>query len=205
MALGRPLEGATHGGKAPLGPVLALFQIQVALVFLELLLLSDVLPHALFIQADGAHPIALRFLANSAVPFRLLAPSAPSSVSAPSRCPPRLSSTTSHPRLTLSGVRGVCPGPGGFVLHTVTRLHRPPLLSTTRGSATLCLLPGQGSPFPGWLVGTLGNLEPQSRSASQGKARHLLVSRPASVRFVALRRISGLALPRLLAPLHTPI
>ena len=125
----------------------------------------------------------LVFRTNSAFPFRLLAPSVPSSMSAPSRCPPRLSSTTSHPRLTLPGIRGIDPGPGGFALHSVTRLHRPPLFSTTRGSATLCPLPGQGSPFPSWLDEALGNFKPQSRSASRGKARHLLVSRPASVRF----------------------
>lgn len=34
----------------------------------------------------------------------------------------------------------------GFLLHAVTRLHRPRVFSTTRTSATLCHLPASGSP-----------------------------------------------------------
>jgi hypothetical protein len=79
---------------------------------------------------------------------------------------------------------GLCfPSRRGFVLHTVTRLHWPRVLSTTRGSATLCSLPVQGSPFPGRFYGARGNFVLQSSSASRGKAHHLLVSRPASACF----------------------
>jgi len=71
----------------------------------------------------------------------------------------------------------------GFILHTVTRLHRPRVISTTRESATLCPFPVQGSPLPGRFYGARGNFVLQSRSASRGKAHHLLVSRPASACF----------------------
>jgi len=86
------------------------------------------------------------------------------------------------PSADVAGSPGDRPRSWGFY-SPLTRLHRPPLFSTTRRSATLCPLPGQGSPFPSWLDEALGNFKPQSRSASRGKARHLLVSRPASVRF----------------------
>jgi hypothetical protein len=43
--------------------------------------------------------------------------------------------------------------------------------------------PVWGSPFPGRFYGPIGNLRGHSRRASRGKAHHLLVSRPASVRF----------------------
>ena len=38
------------------------------------------------------------------------------------------------------------PARRGFLLHAVTRLHRPRVISTSRGSATLCHLPALGSP-----------------------------------------------------------
>ena len=78
--------------------------------------------------------------------------------------------------------RSLFPSRRGFILHTVTRLHRPRVISTTRGSATLCSLPVKGSPFPGRFHGARGNFMLQSRSASRGKAHHLLVSPPASAR-----------------------
>ena len=50
-----------------------------------------------------------------------------------------------------------------------------------------------------------GLLRPQGRRTSRGKTHSLSVSRPASVHGGYDSRISGLAQPRLLAPLRTPI
>jgi len=54
---------------------------------------------------------------------------------------------------------------------------------TNRGSATLCSFPVGGSPFTGRLYGPIGNLRIHSSRASRGKTHHLLVCRPAPVRF----------------------
>ena len=75
------------------------------------------------------------------------------------------------------------PSRRGFLLYTVTRLHWPRVISTTRGSATLCPLSIQGPPFLKRFYGARGNFVLQDRSASRGKTRHLTVSRPASARF----------------------
>jgi hypothetical protein len=137
----------------------------------------------------------------------------PSAISTLYRCHPRLSSAISRIPVSAPGAwvfpgprrshrikcvinrpqasgslfdearRSLFPSRRGFILHTVTRLLRPRVFSTTRGSATLCSLPVQGSPFPSWFYGARGNFVLQSRSASRGKTRHLSVSRPASVRF----------------------
>jgi hypothetical protein len=80
-------------------------------------------------------------------------------------------------------LRSLFPSRRGFVLHSVTRLLRPRVLSTTRGSATLCHFPVQGSPLPGPLYGARGNLVLHGRSASRGKTHRLLVSRPPSACF----------------------
>jgi hypothetical protein len=50
-----------------------------------------------------------------------------------------------------------------------------------------------------------GLFRPQGRRTSRGKTHSLSVSRPASVHSGYYARISGLALPRLLAPLCTPM
>ncbi len=61
--------------------MLALFQIQVALVHVELLLLPDVLPDSLLIQTHGAHPYPvaqknLRLHAGSLEALRVTRPEA---------------------------------------------------------------------------------------------------------------------------------
>lgn len=64
------------------------------------------------------------------------------------------------------------PGPRGFLLHTVTRLHGPRLISTTRESATLCSL--RASALSGFVrfgfLPRLATHSGQSRRASLGKA-----------------------------------
>ena len=79
--------------------------------------------------------------------------------------------------------RSLFPSRRGFLLHAVTRLHWPRVISTTRGSATLCPLTVQGPPLPARFYGARGNFVLQDRSASRGKTHHLLVSRPASACF----------------------
>jgi len=56
------------------------------------------------------------------------------------------------------------PGPQGFLLRSVARLHRPCLFSTIRGSATLCPLPASGSPYR---IGFLTSSQPR-KSGQEG-------------------------------------
>jgi hypothetical protein len=75
------------------------------------------------------------------------------------------------------------PGPQGFLLRSVTRLPRPCLLSTTRGSATLRPSPVSGSPYRERFSTSCGSLEGRAVGLSLGKSPRLPRSRPASLRF----------------------
>jgi hypothetical protein len=61
------------------------------------------------------------------------------------------------------------PGRQGFILRTVTRLHRPCFLGTTRESATLCTLLPSGSPSRFGFMKSLAPFGFQCRRASLGK------------------------------------
>jgi hypothetical protein len=75
-------------------------------------------------------------------------------------------------------------GPRGFLLRTVARLLRPRIISTIRGSATLCPLPAlvQPSAVFGFLAPS-SDARCQDRRASLGKAYDLPTCRPATPRF----------------------
>ena len=97
-------------------------------------------------------------------------------------------------------------GPQGFLLHAVTRLHGPCIISTTRESATLCPLPASAlcASFGSVLWPLSGDLGRQSSRASLGKALrppHI----PSACTSVRSSRILGLAFSRLLGPLPDPI
>ena len=74
-------------------------------------------------------------------------------------------------------------GPRGFLLHTVTRLLRPRIISTNRGSATLCPLPASVSPIRFGFLTPPDDHRRQNRRASLGKAYDLTTYRPAPHRF----------------------
>ena len=74
-------------------------------------------------------------------------------------------------------------GPRGFLLHTVTRLLRPRLLSTNRGSATLCPLPALVLPLRFSFIAPSDDPWRQNSRASLGKAYDLPTYRPATHRF----------------------
>lgn len=80
------------------------------------------------------------------------------------------------------------------------RFIGPESSATNRGSATLCSFPVGGSPFTGRLYGPIGNLQVHSGRASRGKTHHLLVCRPAPVRFgmsdIGTRLVSSARPPR---------
>ncbi len=95
-------------------------------------------------------------------------------------------------------------GPRGFLLHAVTRLLRPRLLSTPRRSATLRPLAASGSPL------RLGLIAPPSAASAPGQVGLPWVRRTASPHAVRLHvgsvpRISGLARSGLLDPLPVAI
>lgn len=126
-----------------------------------------------------------------------------SSVSALSCSPPRLSSATSRPSADAAASPSRILGRRGFILRTVARLHRPRVFSRIRGSATLCSLTAKVSPFTTRFYGALGTIRLQSSSASRGKARSLLVSRPASVCFGACPDFGARSVTTARPPLHT--
>ena len=74
-------------------------------------------------------------------------------------------------------------GPRGFLLHTVTRLLRPRIISTTRGSATLCPLPALVLPLRFSFIAPSDDPWRQNSRASLGKAYDLPTYRPATHRF----------------------
>jgi hypothetical protein len=80
-------------------------------------------------------------------------------------------------------LRPSSPGPRGFLLRTVTRLLRPRILSTTRGSATLCPLPAPVHTSAVRFSSPFQRLRRQDRRASLGKAYDLPTCRPATPRF----------------------
>lgn len=108
----------------------------------------------------------------------------PSAISTLSARHPRLSSATSQRSANAASAPSRVLGRRGFVLHSVTRFLRPRVISTIRGSESLCSLTVQGSPLSARFYGALGFFRLQSNSASRGKTRCLLVSHPAPVRFV---------------------
>ena len=71
----------------------------------------------------------------------------------------------------------------GFILHSVTRLHRPCVFSTIRESATFCALPRFGFAYSVRFYDTFGNNRYQHRKASLGKTHYLPICRPTSLRF----------------------
>jgi hypothetical protein len=75
------------------------------------------------------------------------------------------------------------PGRQGFILHSVTRLLRPWVISTIRESATLCTLTASGLSSSARFYGNFSNSYYQCRRASLGKTHHLPISRPTSQRF----------------------
>jgi hypothetical protein len=80
-------------------------------------------------------------------------------------------------------LRPSSPGPRGFLLRTVARLLRPRILSTTRGSATLCPLPALVHTSSVRFSSPFRRPRRQNRRASLGKAYDLPTCRPATPGF----------------------
>jgi hypothetical protein len=74
-------------------------------------------------------------------------------------------------------------GPRGFLLHTVTRLFRPRLFSTIRGSATLCPLPALVFPLRFSFLAPSGDLGARTGGQPFSKAYDFPTYRPAPHRF----------------------
>jgi len=70
------------------------------------------------------------------------------------------------------------PGHRGFILCSVTGLHRPRVFSTTRESATLCTQPRFGFAFAVRFYEISDNSRSQHRRVSLGKTHYLPVYRP---------------------------
>ncbi len=76
------------------------------------------------------------------------------------------------------------PGRQGFILRSVTRLHRPCFLGTTRESATLCTLPRFGFAFAVRFYEILGSIRIPVQEGFPGvRCINLPVSRPTSPQF----------------------
>ncbi len=73
--------------------------------------------------------------------------------------------------------------PRGFLLHTVTRLLRPRIISTTRGSATLCPLPAPVFPLRFSFIAPSDDLGARTGGQPFSKAYDLPACRPAPHRF----------------------